>query len=57
MAKIDSVLKSVLREIMPTEKEREETSRIKRKIVDATKSVIKPYNLEMTLAGSFSIRL
>jgi len=53
MATIDSVLKSVLAKITPTEKEREETNRIKKIIVEAAQEIIKPHSLEMTLAGSY----
>ena len=53
MAGIDAVLKSVLEKITPSEKDVEATKRITKLIVEATKEVIKPYSLEMTLAGSY----
>lgn len=53
MAQMDEVLKSVLKEITPTEKQQREIERIKKKVISATERTTKNTELDHTLAGSY----
>ncbi|RLJ00464.1 MAG: CCA tRNA nucleotidyltransferase [Candidatus Aenigmatarchaeota archaeon] len=50
---MDYVLKKVVKEITPTKEEREEMRRIIDEVIKSTELVIKPLDLEYTIAGSF----
>ncbi|MBN2043240.1 MAG: CCA tRNA nucleotidyltransferase [Candidatus Aenigmarchaeota archaeon] len=50
---MESVLKNVLKNITPSEREREDIGRILKSVLNASESILKPQGLEKTIAGSF----
>ena len=50
---MDSILKKVLKDVTPTEKERKETGLVLEKVLKATEDVTTPRRLSHVLAGSF----
>ncbi len=50
---MESVLKSVLKGIVPSERDNKEIRRVLKRLTDAAEMIIKPRGLEKTIAGSF----